>query len=111
MNEEKYYQIIDNSFGDYLRTYKGNFVMDKEEFINAIKTNPEFSEKWGLKIEERELSVGERLDLAVKTYKVFDPFDFGINAKVDHDEIDRMYPVPKLAISLTYNNETIEVYE
>jgi len=25
-----------------------------ESFINKCKTNPEFSEKWGLKIEERE---------------------------------------------------------
>ena len=35
----------------------------KEEFINKIKTDPEFSEKWGLKIEERELSLEERYDL------------------------------------------------
>jgi hypothetical protein len=32
----------------------------QEEFINKCKTNTEFSEKWGLKIEERELSLEER---------------------------------------------------
>jgi hypothetical protein len=33
----------------------------QEEFINKCKTDPEFSEKWGLKIEERELSLEERV--------------------------------------------------
>ena len=28
-----------------------------QEFINKCKTDPEFSEKWGLKIEERESPV------------------------------------------------------
>lgn len=32
----------------------------KEEFIDRCKTNLEFSEKWGLRIEERELSLEER---------------------------------------------------
>ena len=36
----------------------------KEEFINKCKTDPEFSERWGLKIEERELSLEERRKLA-----------------------------------------------
>jgi len=35
-----------------------------KEFINKCKTDPEFSEKWGLKIEERELSLEERRKLA-----------------------------------------------
>jgi len=38
----------------------------KEEFINKCKTDPEFSERWGLKIEERELSLEERYDLIEK---------------------------------------------
>ena len=36
----------------------------KEMFINKCKIDPEFSEKWGLKIEERELSLEERRKLA-----------------------------------------------
>ena len=31
--------------------------LTKEEFINKIKTDSEFSETWGLKIDERELSL------------------------------------------------------
>jgi hypothetical protein len=36
------------------------FILSQEEFINKIKTDVEFSEKWGLTIEERELSLEER---------------------------------------------------
>ena len=30
-------------------------LLSQEEFINKCKTDSEFSEKWGLKIEEREV--------------------------------------------------------
>jgi len=40
------------------------YGLSQEEFINKCKTDPEFSEKWGLKIEERELSLEERRKLA-----------------------------------------------
>jgi thymidylate synthase len=36
-----------DAFKNYLNTYKGNFEMDKDEFIEAIKTNPKFAQKWG----------------------------------------------------------------
>jgi thymidylate synthase len=36
-----------DAYKRYLNTYKGNFELDKEEFINAIKTSPEFAEQWG----------------------------------------------------------------
>jgi thymidylate synthase len=36
-----------DAYKKYLNTYKGNFELDKEEFINAIKTSPEFAEQWG----------------------------------------------------------------
>lgn len=35
-------------------------LSQEEEFINKCKTDSEFSEKWGLKIEERELSLEEK---------------------------------------------------
>ena len=39
-------------------------LLTKEEFINKCKTDSEFSEKWGLTIEERELSPKERIESA-----------------------------------------------
>ena len=58
-----------------------------KEFINKCKTDPEFSEKWGLKIEERELNDDELniFNLLKQTFT-------------------------KL-ITITYNDKTIESYE
>ena len=120
MSKERYNQIIDEVYMKALMKYGFNwlpgtppstYLETQEIFINKCKTDPEFSEKWGLKIEERELSLEERLDLAAKTYELFDPFDFGIPGKVDHDEVDKLYPVAKQIITLQYNEEKVEVYD
>jgi len=73
---EKYYATLIDSitFSERGKHFKSNGLefnsgypnyvhYSKEEFINKCKTNPEFSERWGLKIEERELSEEERYDL------------------------------------------------
>ena len=65
---------------------------------------------YGFQVYTRELSLEERLDLASKTYDVFDPLDFSIPAKVDHDEIDKLYPVPKRAISLMWNQRSVDTF-
>ena len=70
MNREQQ-QIIDEVYKNYVSNYEKNEwtdefcrqnlkdcgdqwdIFDKEEFINKCKTDPEFSERWGLKIEER----------------------------------------------------------
>ena len=99
MNKEKYNQIIDEVYKNYFlikSMEKGPFgisglILPKEEFINNCKTNTEFSEKWGLKIEER--IVLEQVDQTNPTLK-------GSTA---------LYS--RKLITLTYNNETIESYE
>jgi hypothetical protein len=47
--------------------------LTQEEFIDKCKTDTEFSEKWGLNIEERELSLEERCELG---YKYVDSFEW-----------------------------------
>ena len=54
MNKE---QIIDEAYNNFVTTVENNRpegytreVLTQEEFINKCKTNPEFSETWGLKI-------------------------------------------------------------
>ncbi len=95
-------------------------VWTKEEFINKCKTDSEFSEKWGLKIEERELSLEERVynpnwGLTIKTGKPFhirpenSVIDDGINKAIFN--ACELNNIPKRAITLMYNNETIENYE
>jgi thymidylate synthase len=36
-----------DAFSNYLKTYKGNYEMGMEEFVETIKTNDEFAKKWG----------------------------------------------------------------
>jgi thymidylate synthase len=36
-----------DAFKNYVNTYKGNFPMGMEEFIETIKTNDKFAERWG----------------------------------------------------------------
>ena len=36
-----------DAFKNYVNTYKGNFPMGMEEFIETIKTNDKFAKKWG----------------------------------------------------------------
>ena len=77
-------------------------VLSKEEFINKCKTDTEFSEKWGLKIEERELSDDERYDLcAAQKSKM--------SAISEEDYIK--YNIPTKLITITYKEQTIESYE
>ena len=145
MSKERYNQIIDEAYENYhqttlfssdptylkpipgFNTKTGKETIGarqymKEEFINQCKTDIEFSEKWGLKIEERELSWEERRDLltpnqydgtALNKYGKED-CGFGyispFTDKVIHYWLD-LHNIPTKLITLTYNNETIEVYE
>ena len=63
---------------------------------------------YGFQVYTRELSIEERLDLASKTYKeLFEPFDFH---RGDHEEINELYPVPKRAISLMWNQRSVDTF-
>jgi len=101
-------QMIDEAYENYLKggdikwlkqeevdTPIGKMNMPipytKEEFINKCKTDTEFSERWGLKIEEREVLA----------------------------QIDQTNPIlkgstalyPHKLITITYNGTKIESYE
>ena len=130
--KEKYNQIIEEAYENYSKwvnseNRKGNddanalrkkgilvkqyYVskLSQEEFINKIKTDSDFSERWGLKIEERELSHDERFELYKKVCgRELQPHITGINFKQFHfDEFN----VPTKLITLTYNNEKFQTYE
>jgi hypothetical protein len=83
----------------------------QEEFIDKCKTDNEFSEKWGLKIEERELSLEERNN-SLGPNEVYLSF-FGIAAKDDLEskKIFDKESRPTKLITITYNDKTIESYE
>jgi hypothetical protein len=80
-----------------------------KDFINKCKTDPEFSEKWGLKIEERELSLEDRMILCKEKW------DYSWNRTINLEDIEwRMnyeWNIPTKLITITYNDKTIESYE
>ena len=114
MNKE---QIIDEAYENYrkkeferiMSQNHGEYLMGKEEFINKCKTDSEFSEKWGLKIEERELSLEERMVLCKEKW------DYSWNRTINLEDIEwRMnneWNVPTKQITLEYNNEKTYYYE
>ena len=106
--------IIDEAYKNYLLK-KGSEISEygvrpilllKEDFINKCKTEPEFSEKWGLKIEERELSLGERK----RIYEMEYTNDIEVENNHWLESKLKTRNIPTKQITLTYNNETIEIY-
>jgi hypothetical protein len=112
MSKERYDQIIDEVYEKYGQKIisEGYYMLvaigwpsTKEEFINKCKNDQEFSERWGLKVEEREMSWEERVQWVMKNTDV---------------EWENLYIVeeankessPTKQITLTYQNEKIEVY-
>ena len=83
-------------------------IPTKDEFINKCKTDIEFSEKWGLTIEERELSLEER----AKWLEDNKGYDLLVG-NLDHDHIREVVEeeAPIKLITITYNDKTIESYE
>lgn len=120
MNKE---QIIDEVYGNFIKSYTGKDneiilppldyinddgnLMSKNQFITNIKYDYWFSEKWGLKIEERKLSLDERNEWFQIHLNGNNPF-----AKSDWKdfELDQQN-IPTKLITITYNGETIESYE
>ncbi len=77
----------------------------QEEFINKCKTDSEFSQRWGLKIEERDLTtVRERQKYDIHFDNLFGEYP-------DHHETLDKRGVPRKLITITYNDKTIESYE
>jgi hypothetical protein len=82
----------------------------QEEFINKCKTDSEFSKKWGLKIEERELSLKERMNLCREKLNDTDDSEILLPSDIEY-RMNNEWNVPTRLITITYNNEKIEVYE
>lgn len=120
MNNERYNQIIDEVYENYLgggdikwlkpREYdtpmgKINVPTpySKEELVEKCKTDSEFSEKLGLKVEERELSLEERSKIWNETHNP-------VGNIYTHNQYNEN-EIPSIVITVTYKDEKIEVYE
>ena len=94
--------LLNDAYMDYYWLMGDKIKLTKDEFINKCKTDPEFSEKWGLKIEERELSEIDRINWAI--------INRGVTPSAPPKELDRLQ-IPTKLITITYNDKTIESYE
>ena len=92
-----------------------------KEFINKCKTDPEFSERWGLKIEERELSLDEKEWQLEKTNCINDiendriiyghEWEKYIQEQYEGIQSNQGINIPTKLITITYKEQTIESYE
>lgn len=112
MINERYNQIIHEAYENYCKSFENQSTIEQYSFdtdpmsqlmfIGKIKTISEFSEKWGLKIEERELCGLERWSLCKNEIDV-DDADL-------YSKLDRLN-IPTKLITVTYQENKIEVYE
>jgi hypothetical protein len=116
---EKYGELINKAYSDYRESFKDSIVepYTKELFIDKCKHNIEYSIRWGLGIEERELSLRERGDIFKITYPDKSVDDFapsGMEVQSLSHQLNTRYnnaKIPTKLITLTYNNERVEIYE
>ena len=122
MNKE---QIIDEAYENYSKEYeKDNSIgmcllikrvdgkstyrkPNKEMFVDLCTHDKTFSQKWGLKIEERELSLEERK----RIYEMEYTNDIEVENNHWLESKLKTRNIPTKLIKITYNNETIESYE
>jgi hypothetical protein len=102
----------DNSIGmcllvarmDGKKTYR---KPNKEMFVGLCTSDKTFSEKWGLKIEEKELSTQERNEWFQIHLNGNNPF---MKSDWKDFELDQQN-IPTKQITLEYNNEKTYYYE
>jgi hypothetical protein len=86
--------------------YEGHNIetrrMTKDEFVEMVKTDKEYARRWGLKIEERELSLEERRKLA--------NYDSVFVSPMTVESWDRN-KIPTKLITITHKDKTIESYK
>jgi hypothetical protein len=131
MNKEQQ-ELLDEAYENYITKTRIEFetwrernpdaLVDygedtKELFLKSIKDNKHwfsgeknFSEKWRLQIEERELSLEERYDL-VETDKHIQFVQWQSLGTDRIKEVLDKKNVPTRLITVTYNDKTIESYE
>ena len=93
-----------------IESLEKQLIYPQEEFINKCKTDPEFSEKWGLKIEERELSWDERADLSREKRRTYANWPYWSLEEMEYHLTD-VWNIPTRLITLRYNDTTIESYK
>jgi hypothetical protein len=106
-----FYKIINEAYKNYCNDKNTVGPLTMVQFIEEIKTNDEFSEKWGVKISERELTLEERYNkwfnnnYETGMERYFDPNNL---PDFDNDYYD---PTPTKEMTLEYKEEKVSYYE
>ena len=138
MNNEKMNQMIELAWKKYADSHyiPGNpngkllseqlvglrpMMHNRETFRKEIIKNPSFASQWGLKIEERELSLEEKEYQLEKTNCINDiendriiyghEWEKYIQEQYEGIQLTQGIKIPTKLITITYNNEKIEIYE
>jgi hypothetical protein len=116
-NNKEQQELLDDAYKNFVKSVENNRpagyvrkVITKSDFIKESNFNKDFREYWGLKIEERELSLEERYDLIEKDkHSQFVKWQsLGTNRI---KEVLDEHNIPTKLITITYNDKTIESYE
>jgi hypothetical protein len=93
-----------------------NRALPQDVFIHCIKTDDKFANTWGVKVEVRELSLEERMNLIKdnndnKMIIAYceNPSDIWLEDQVNNILTHRN--IPTKVIYSTYDSQTIETYE
>jgi 3-deoxy-D-arabino-heptulosonate 7-phosphate (DAHP) synthase len=81
-------------------------LLIQDEFIKECKTDDKFSKTWGLKIEERELSLEERRKILEEIHPLY-----YMEQQLGGEDILTRNNIPTHQITVTYKDKTIESYE
>jgi hypothetical protein len=125
-------ELLDEAYKNYCTEYENSTHLigtgllwmtkeTKDTFVYRGKIDSEFSERWGLKIEERELNLDERAKLHPNPENFYDIHGtFSISDSIEdsnfpdkdwlHEQFDNS-GIPTKLITITYNDKTIESYE
>jgi hypothetical protein len=119
LSKKEQQELLDEIYENYCKSFENQTLIEEYSFdtdpmtqfmfINKCKTDSKFSEKWGLTIEERELSLLERREIArIKLNRMeWSDVLFLAHYKETYDK----YKIPTKLITIKYNDKTIENYE
>jgi hypothetical protein len=117
MNNEQQ-ELLNEAYKNYCKSFENQTLIEQYSFdtdpmiqfmfLNKCKTDTEFSQKWGLKIEEKELSLEERYDWFIETHHTNLTRS---GNQYDMEDILNSNNCPTKLITITYNKKIIENYE
>jgi hypothetical protein len=112
MNKEQQ-ELLGEAYENYVKEKDkiGLIGMDIRHFLINIARDDKFAKKWGLKIEEVELSLEERIRMyALREGQTYE--EFVTNWNTDEQWLEDLSDttIPTRLITVTYNDKKIESY-